>query len=96
MASEYKISTIQRSETIVKVVARFYDTTVTEVEVTEDNHEQYFDNEIGEVVQEITRSKYSPEFEYRYDGTVTDEQIHTDLYEKALQYGNEIINEKWQ
>ena len=90
MNSEYKISTIQRSEMIVKVVARFYDTTVAEVEVTENNHEQYFDNEIGDMVQEITRSRYSPEFAYRFNGAVTDEQIYDYLYKQAEIYGTPI------
>lgn len=90
MNSEFKISSIIRSQTIVTVIARFYETTVTDILVTSDNYELYPGYQPGDMVQEVSRIRYSPEFEYLFPGTTTDEQIHDFLYKEALQYGTPI------
>jgi len=90
MNSEYKISTIHRNDQQVKVLARFYETTVTEIEVTLENLEQYPDRQPGEIVQEVTRTKFSPEFEFTFLPSVTDDQIQDYMYARAAEYGTPI------
>lgn len=90
MNSEYKISTILRTDTQVKVLSWFYETNFSEIEVTIENYEQYPDHQLGEIVQEVSRTKFSPEFEFVFSPLITDGQIQDYLYVRAAEYGTPI------
>jgi hypothetical protein len=66
--------------------------TVKKIEVSKRNYQQYPLNKIGNIVEEIKRTKHksNPEFTYSFAGDITDEQIHQFLYEKASKYGTPI------
>jgi hypothetical protein len=90
MASEYKISTILRSSSEIKVLARFYNTAITSIKVTKINNNRYPENKIGDITQKITRIKYLSDFTYKFSPVTTDEQIYKFLYREALKYGEPV------
>lgn len=92
MAIEYKISTILRSGYGVEVLARFYNTTVKKIKITRLNHNKYPLDKIGDVINNIKRTKHksNPEVTYNFSADTTDEQINQFLYKQASRYGKPI------
>lgn len=92
MNSEYKISRINRNEESDKIIClvRFYEIVITTIQVTEANCEQFIENSIGDSVQNPVRTKIVGDYEYTFNISTTEEQIHSYLRNEAMSYGSPI------